>query len=108
MKTLSDLKRNASKYEWKLVKNSWYDGIPEHQLAWRPVGRVQSNRFTLWTDKDGSKCESWVDFPKASELHIEPLCNNKDKSVCYEVTFKRDTGAVNKHEMIYFLRTIEG
>lgn len=107
MKTLADLKRDASKYQWSLIKNSWYDGIPEYQLAFRDVGRVQGSKFSLWTNKDGSLCESWVDFPKASDLTIEAVMAH---GICmgYEVTFKRHVGKAEPHTMIYWLRHSEG
>ena len=103
MKTLADLKRNANKFQWSLVKNSWFDGIPEHQKAYRDIGTVQTQRFTLLTNKDGELIESWMDWPKANELTIIPVVAH-GVNMGYEVIINRETGAVNTHEMIYFLR----
>lgn len=71
MKTLADIKREANKYEWSLTSNSWYQSVPEFQSAWRKVSRLQSNRLALKTLKDGTESDSWIDFPKASEITIQ-------------------------------------
>lgn len=71
MKTLSDLKKHIHIYELSLIHNSWYKSVPEHQTAWRSVARVKSNKFSLNTMKDCLTTESWLDFPKASELTLK-------------------------------------
>jgi hypothetical protein len=70
MKTLSDLKKHAHIYEWALVSNSWFKQVPDFQASYRTVTRVQSTKLALKTIKDGVISESWIDFPKASELTI--------------------------------------
>jgi hypothetical protein len=110
MKTLADLKRDSHKYEWSLTFNSWYASqpVPEYQIAYRKVSRVQSSRLALITIKDGIEKESWMDFPKASELTIR---HNGLSS--YTLTFKRIIPAnpnmqraETVHTMEYQLRPI--
>ncbi len=71
MKTLKDLKTNAHKFKWALTGNSWSRQIPERQATPRLVKRVQSAKLSLLTIHDGEEHESWLDFPKASELEIK-------------------------------------
>jgi hypothetical protein len=65
MKNLSDFKK-------RLVKGVLLE--TEHaklgSFGIRPIERVQSNAFTLLTDKGGKKVESWCYFPKASEFEV--------------------------------------
>lgn len=70
MKTLADIKRDAAKYEWSLTANSWYKSVPEFQSAYRRVSRLQGSKFALATIKDGQESDSWIDFPKASEITL--------------------------------------
>lgn len=106
MKTLADLKRNANKFQWSLIKNSWFGAIPEHQLGFRDVGTMKTIEFSLLTNKNGELTDSWIEWPKASELTMHKVIAH---GICmgYEVTFTRDTGAVNPHVMIYWLRPVE-
>lgn len=67
MKTLSDFKR-------RLVKGVLLETTHAKMgsLGIRPIFRVQSNAFTLLTEKKGAsgKVESWCNFPKASDFEI--------------------------------------
>lgn len=106
MKTLKDLKQNAHKYEWSLVKNSWYENVPEFQKAYRKVGRVLTNKFSLLTLKNGIESESWIDLPKASELQIKHFGLD-----FYEITIERvinefHDGSIQYHVMKYKLKPI--
>lgn len=102
MKTLAELKRNIADYELSLKENSWFKQVPAFQKAWRPVATVQSNSFSLLTDKgDSQPSESWCDFPKASELQLIPLSNEQD---LHCMIIKRDCGDKLPHIMIYELR----
>lgn len=73
MKTLADLKRQAADFTWEMTFNSWSGGqLKEgHKLfgKQRKVIRVQTNG--LWFESETAKSGSWLDFPKANELHIE-------------------------------------
>ena len=63
MKTLSDFKKRLStgvKLDTEHAKLG--------QLGIREVARVQTNAFTLLTEKNGEMVESWCHFPKASEF----------------------------------------
>lgn len=102
MKTLADLKRNADKYEWKLLENSWFERIPPHQKEWRRVSRTMGDKFALETIKDGEKIDSWVSYPRSTELEI---IDNEDAT--FDVIIARDCGA-NKpsHIMHYKLKPI--
>lgn len=104
MKTLSDLKKNASLYEWELISNSWFKELPKFQRTFRKVGRTLSSKFSLLTDKnnDGKLIESWIDFPKASELQILKMTNDE---TLYTILIKRDCGKDQPiHEMTYLLK----
>lgn len=70
MKTLAELKKQIHLFELSLAHNSWYKTVPEFQQVWRSVARVQSGKFSLNTIKDGKLSESWIDFPKASEMTL--------------------------------------
>ncbi len=102
MKTVTDLKRLCIDYQFKLFENSWFKNLPVFQQEWRRVGRVQTNSFTLMTDKtgDGNETESWIDFPKASEMQLIKIGENH-----YTLIIKRNCGADKPpHIMIYELR----
>lgn len=108
MKTLADLKKTAHKYEWALVSNSWYKQVPEFQAAYRKVSRVQSSKLALETIKDGQSMDSWIDFPKASELEIRHICLSH-----YDLTIRRVIEADERmqrpesiHTMVYKLKPI--
>jgi hypothetical protein len=108
MKTLSDLKKTAHKYEWLLTHNSWYStpGVASDQ--WRTVSAVLTNKMSLNTLINGVIKQSWIDFPKASELTIKHLGLN-----AYELTINRIIKAdpwmdrpESVHTMIYKIRPI--
>ena len=101
MKTLADLKRNADKYEWYLMENSWFKNVAPHLATWRKVGRIESRRLTLLTERDGKTFESWLDFPKAKELEI--LAQDYGK---YILIFKMQCEHNPEHIMIYHLKPI--
>lgn len=65
MKTLSDFKKRLSPGV-KLATEHAKLG----QLGIREVSRVQTNAFTLLTEKNGEMVESWCQFPKAAEFAI--------------------------------------
>ncbi len=113
MKTLADLKRNCVNYEFKLCENSWFKQLPVFQKEYRKVGRVQSNRFTLLTDKNGNGelIESWLDFPKASEIQLIPLNDSQYcliiKQECEQSEYDIEHfGKKPPHIMIYELRKV--
>lgn len=106
MKTLKDLKSNANKFKWSLIKNSWYQSVPDFQKSPRKVGQVLTNKFSLITIKNGVESESWLDFPKAKELSI-----NKFDNGVYEITINKilqeyADGSIQYHLMIYRLYPI--
>ncbi len=105
MQTLSDLKKNCANYEWALIENSWSKCVPDFQKCFRKVGRVQSQKFTLLTIKNGVESESWVDFPKASELTIQRNIHNLSDS--YTIFFTRKCGENQPdHVMCYLIKPI--
>jgi hypothetical protein len=100
MKTLADLKRNAHLYLWSLKENSWFKQVPTFQAAYRKVGRVQSSKLSLWTDKGNQLTESWIDFPSAKELEIVSLNENE-----FRLIMTREVGQFDPdHIMIYELK----
>jgi|HubBroStandDraft_3_1064219.scaffolds.fasta_scaffold900970_1 hypothetical protein len=100
MKTLADLKRNAHLYLWSLKENSWFKQIPTFQAAYRKVGRVQSSKLSLGTDKGNQLTESWIDFPKSSELQLINLGQER-----FAIIIKCDCGSDRPpHIMIYELK----
>jgi hypothetical protein len=104
MKTLADLKKHAHLYEWALVSNSWYKEVPEFQAEYRSVARVQSSKLSLNTVKDGQQCESWLDFPKASELTMT-INDDCTTTLIIARVCKGFHGEPDKiHTMIYRLR----
>jgi hypothetical protein len=74
MKTLSDFKKRLSPGV-KLATEHAKLG----ELGIREIERVQSNAFTLLTDKNGEMVESWCYFPKASDFEVL----NKDTVLIY-------------------------
>jgi len=109
MKTLADLKRNAKNYVWSLKENSWFKQIPQFQRDWRSVSIVQSTKMAFDTNKDGIKTQSWMDFPKASELQIIPLGNDMFTIIIKQVCEQTDNdiqhwGKKPDHIMIYELK----
>jgi hypothetical protein len=101
MKTLADLKRNATNYVWSLKENSWFKQVPQHQRDYRKVGRLLSNKLSFITNINGEQKESWIDFPKATEMQLTPI--NDDM---YCLIIKRDCGDKPPHIMIYELKAI--
>ena len=101
MKTLKDLKQTAHKYTWSLTSNSWYQNVPSRQAEPRRVGRVATQRMTLLTTKNGETQESWLDFPKASELSINHYGLSK-----YKLTITRPIDNREPHVMVYMLAPI--
>ena len=85
MKTLADLKRQASNYTWEMVWNSWFGGAltPDKKFYGlrRTVGKLQSNSLAFNTDTSKSGL-SWLDWPKSKDLLIE---EKKDELGCYWV-----------------------
>lgn len=74
MKTRADLKRQCKDFEWSLIENTYMSGeVPSYQHAFRQVKNIYSTNFTLLTEINGEIKESWIDFPKASELEIIPI-----------------------------------
>lgn len=67
MKNLSDFKKRLAK--GVLLETTH---AKMGNLGIRPIERVQSNAFTLLTEKKGASCkvESWCYFPKASDFEI--------------------------------------
>jgi hypothetical protein len=107
MKTLSDLKRNAKLYTWKLIYNSWYPVAP-HQSHPRKVARIQGDKFSLQTLHNGKASESWLDWPKAKDLSIVPLVGASTMdTVGYEVSFVRPSDNTPDHIMRYILTPVE-
>lgn len=104
MKTLADLKRNADKYLWSVNFNSWFKEIALHQREFRSVAIKQSNSIGFATIIKGENKISWMDWPKASELEIEPINNWFDNS--YRVTITRKIENRPDHVMIYELKPI--
>ena len=74
MKNLSDFKKRLSPGV-KLATEHAKLG----QLGVREVSRVQTNAFTLLTDKNGEMVESWCYFPKTSEFEVL----DKDTALIY-------------------------
>lgn len=106
MKTLADLKRDATKYEWSLTSNSWFKEIPAFQKASRRVALVQSNKMAFKTIKDGKETLSWIDFPKASELFI--CCEETQQLLgVIIIMITRKCGDRPDHVMTYMLNKIE-
>ena len=114
MKTLADLKKHCTEYLWKLEYNSLYPGvIPVHQKDFRRVTQVKSRAFALYTNVNGLLKDSWIEFPKATEMKI----TKKQFSNCYELTITRDLdpdvksfrpmGTKRHHVMIYTLKPID-
>lgn len=72
---------------------------------YRPVGRLQTKSFSLLTDKEGNGeiTESWIDFPKSSELFIIP--KELDGIEGFEVIITQENRDIEKpaHIMIYHL-----
>jgi len=101
MKTLKDLKQTAHKYEWSLISNSWYQNVPSQQAEPRRVGRVATQRMTLLTVKNGENKESWLDFPKASELSISHYGLST-----YKLTITKPNDNREPHVMVYMLKPI--
>jgi hypothetical protein len=107
MKTLADLKRNLHNCEFKLFENSWYKQLPEFQAQWRKVGKVNSVGFTLLTDKQGNGeySHSHIDYPKASEIQLIQL--NEEKTH-FTLIIKRDCYTKHQvtveHIMIYEIK----
>jgi hypothetical protein len=104
MKTLSDLKRNCANYNWSLQSNSFYAEVPDHQKSYRRVSCVQSTKFALETRKDEHMVDSWVNFPKASELTITPSGNHFIVTInrALEGNFSIPSSV---HTMIYLLQS---
>ena len=114
MKTLADLKRQASNYTLEMYFNSWAtkDGfLPVgHKLYGlrREVGKLQTNRMAFKSPTDSGL--SWLEFPKASELTITDnvICGGQLKTKPhgeYIVTIKPmdEKGC----ELRYHLRPLE-
>jgi len=99
MKNLADLKRNANRFKWSMVSNSWFNQVPEFLNQFRTVSRLQTQRIAFNTIKDGMARESWTDFPKAKNLEIVALDNGD-----YHLTFKGD----NEKDctLVYLLKPI--
>lgn len=74
MKTLSDFKKRLSPGVKLATEHAKFG-----QLGVREIERVQSNAFTLLTDKNGEMVESWCYFPKASDFEVL----NKDTALIY-------------------------
>jgi hypothetical protein len=74
MKTLSDFKKRLSPGVKLATEHAKFG-----QLGVREVSRVQTNAFTLLTDKNGEMVESWCYFPKASEFEVL----DKDTALIY-------------------------
>lgn len=72
MRTLADLKRNASKYTWTMTKNTW--GAGKLIGLKRTVARTQTNSIAFFTDVSKSGV-SWLEWPKAKDITITPLEN---------------------------------
>lgn len=80
MKTVSDFKKRLAPgvlihciYHQKSAGRNENGNIilVDEDRGIRPVGKVQSNAFTLLTTKtDGSVVDSWCYYPKASSVHI--------------------------------------
>lgn len=74
MKTISDFKKRLSlgvKLDTEHAKLG--------QLGVREIARVQTNAFTLLTEKNGEMVESWCYFPKASDFEVL----DKDTALIY-------------------------
>jgi len=65
MKNLSDFKKRLAK---GVLLETTHAKLGSFGI--RPIGRVQSNAFTMMTNKSGKEVESWCSFPKASEFEI--------------------------------------
>jgi hypothetical protein len=101
MKSISDLKRNVSIYEFKLVSNSWYKTVSSHQSAWRKVKSVLATKFSLLTEREDGIQESWINFPKRSEVEFKAIpC----EGVHFELIITRKIEGSKPHVMVYWLR----
>lgn len=99
MKNLAQLKLNAHRFKWSMLKNSWFDSVPEFLSDFRPVSRVLTQKIAFITIKNGESRESWTDFPKAKNLSIVPLDNGD-----YIVEF---IGETDKHcSLTYLLKPV--
>ncbi len=82
MRTIADLKRQATNYTWEMVWNSWFGGPlqPVHKFYGlkREVGKVQSNSLAF----NSPNGLSWLDWPKSSETLIEEMPGPSNKG-CY-------------------------
>lgn len=100
MKNLSQLKLNATRFKWSMLSNSWFDQVPECLKDFRIVSRVLTNKISFVTIKDGMSKESWVDFPKAKNLHIQLLdCGD------YILTFKGEND--KECTLQYLLKSVD-
>ncbi len=69
MKTLADFKRRTQ--PGVQIHTVWNNKGQLVDRGIRTIKTVQSNMFSILTEKDGQQVESWVNYPKASEIKFE-------------------------------------
>lgn len=97
MKTLADLKRDAQNYEWSMIHNSWFTNT-NNLKSFRKVACKNNVGLGFETIRsNGEKAISYLDWPKAKELHITKidnesyhvmiasLCRDKEHVILYEL-----------------------
>ena len=112
MRNLADLKREAKLYAWEQVFNSWFPNGSLLIGQRREVSRVLSARLTLKTVMaDGGYRESWLDFPKASEMvfadtYVKENGEKIEKEGAETLLIIEQEGGDKKHVMVYRLHRI--
>jgi hypothetical protein len=100
MKTLTALKREATKFKWSMFRtNSFFlPIIPDFLKAYRKVTRVQADRIAFETVKNGEVIESWGTFPKAKQVEIVEDSIFSPQS--YFVKFTQDNGTFIQYHIV--------
>lgn len=68
MKTLADFKRRTQ--PGVQIHTVWNNRGQLVDRGVRTIKTVQSNMFSILTEKDGKQVESWVNYPKAKDIEI--------------------------------------
>lgn len=87
MKTLADFKRRIQ--TGVKIHTVWNNRGQLIDRGVREIKTVQSNSFSILTEKEGKQVESWVNYPKASEIQFEGETANifQDGKIILTYTF---------------------
>lgn len=110
MKTLADLKRNATKYSWEMYFNSWAGGYLKQGHKLYGLRRKVVMADTVKMGFESPTGVSYLEWPKASELSItDKVCvgGQEKQSGHGEYIVSIEPKEVNRCKIFYHLRPIQ-